>query len=405
MAENWAVTVLDDFSTGRRANLSEAQSRGDVRIAQGSILDPGAIEAAMAGSDIVFHLAVECVRRSLAEPLHNHQVNATGTLNVLETARRRRVGRFIYCSSSEVYGNCGCEPLVETTTVCEPATVYGAAKLAGEHYAKAYWQTYRLPTIVVRPFNTYGPREHTSGDLAEVIPRFVIRVLNGLPPVIFGTGENGRDFTYVTETVRGIALAASCDALVGRAVNIAYGDMVTVRQVAEADRATVRHRPALRRGSSSRAPAMSGRLQADTRLARETFGFTAEVKLEEGLRRYIEWFRAAHPDPAALLEDDIRNWRLPADTGDELRMPESAGDAHLVNQTIAFSRPCFGEAEAEAAAAVVRSGWVVGGPCLAEFERRFAKLCGADHAVGVSRLDDRRLSGAARFGASAPATR
>jgi UDP-glucose 4-epimerase len=234
VAEGWAVTVLDDFSTGARANLADAQSRGEVRIVEGSIFDPQAIEAAMAGSEVVFHLAVRCVRRSLGEPLHNHEVNATGTLNVLEVARRRQVGRFIYCSSSEVYGNCGPGPLVETATVCEPATVYGAAKLAGEHYAKAYWQTYGLPTIVVRPFNTYGPRAHTSGDLAEVIPRFVIRVLNGLPPVIFGTGENGRDFTYVTETVRGIALAASCDALVGRAVNIAYGEMGTVRQVAEA---------------------------------------------------------------------------------------------------------------------------------------------------------------------------
>ncbi|HEX3415774.1 MAG TPA: NAD-dependent epimerase/dehydratase family protein [Stellaceae bacterium] len=323
VTENWAVTVLDDFSTGIRANLGEAESRGDVRIAQGSILDPGAIEAAMAGSDIVFHLAVQCVRRSLGEPLHNHEVNATGTLNVLEIARRLRVGRFIYCSSSEVYGNCGCEPLVETTTVCEPATVYGAAKLAGEHYAKAYWQTYGLPTIVVRPFNTYGPREHTSGDLAEVIPRFVIRVLNGLPPVIFGTGENGRDFTYVTETVHGIALAARCYALVGRAVNIAYGEMVTVRQVADA---VVRlcGRPGLAPSYSEPRPGDVRALRADTRLARETLGFAAEVNLEEGLRRYIKCFRAAHPDPGGLLEDDIRNWRLPAETGDELRIPESA---------------------------------------------------------------------------------
>jgi UDP-glucose 4-epimerase len=323
VAENWAVTVLDDFSTGTRANLSAAQSRGDVRIAQGSILHPRAIEAAMAGSDVVFHLAVQGVRRSLGEPLRNHEVNATGTLNVLEVARRRRVGRFIYCSSSEVYGNCGCEPLVETATVCEPATVYGAAKLAGEHYAKAYWQTYGLPTIVVRPFNTYGPREHTSGDLAEVIPRFVIRVLNGLPPVIFGTGENGRDFTYVTETVRGIALAANCDSLVGRAVNIAYGKMVTVRQVAEAI-ARLCGRSGLAPRFIEPRPGDVRALQADTRLARETLGFAAEVGLEEGLRRYIDWFRAIHPDPAALLEDNIRNWRLPADTGDELRMPESA---------------------------------------------------------------------------------
>jgi UDP-glucose 4-epimerase len=321
VAANRAVTVLDDFSTGTRANLTEAQSRGDVRIVKGSILDPQAIEAAMAGSDLIFHLAVQCVRRSLGEPSPNHEVNATGTLNVLETARRRRVNRFIYCSSSEVYGNCGCEALVETATVCEPVTVYGAAKLAGEHYAKAYWQTYGLPTTVVRPFNAYGPREHTSGDLAEVIPRFVIRVLNGLPPVIFGTGENGRDFTYVTETARGIALAASCDALVGRAVNIAYGEMVTVRQVAEAI-ARLCGRPDLTPRFIEPRPGDVRALRADTRLAHETLGFSAQVNLAEGLRRYIDWFRATHPDPAVLLEDDIRNWRLPADTADELRIPE-----------------------------------------------------------------------------------
>jgi UDP-glucose 4-epimerase len=321
VAENWAVTVLDDFSTGTRANLSEAQSRGEVRVVQGSILDLGALDAAMTGSDLVFHLAVQCVRRSVGEPLHNHEVNATGTLNVLETARRRQVRRFIYCSSSEVYGNCGCEALVETTAVCEPATVYGAAKLAGEHYAKAYWQTYGLRTIVVRPFNTYGPREHTSGNLAEVIPRFVIRVLNGLPPVIFGTGENGRDFTYVTETVRGIALAAGCDALVGRAVNIAYGEMVTVRQVAEAI-TRLCGRPSLVPRFIEPRPGDVRALRADTRVAHETLGFVAEVNFEEGLRRYIDWFRATHPDPAALLEDDIQNWRLPADTGEEPRVPD-----------------------------------------------------------------------------------
>jgi UDP-glucose 4-epimerase len=180
-----------------------------------------------------------------------------------------------------------------------------------------------LPTIVVRPFNAYGPREHTSGDLAEVIPRFVIRVLNGLPPVIFGTGGNGRDFTYVTDTVRGIALATSCDALVGRAVNVAYGEMVTVRQVAEAI-ARLCGEPGLAPRFIEPRPGDVRALQADTRLARETLGFAAKVGLEEGLRRYIDWFRAIHPDPAALLEDDIRNWRLPADTAGELRMPESA---------------------------------------------------------------------------------
>lgn len=317
VAEGWAVTVLDDFSTGRPANLADARRHGDVRILEGSVLDLRAVEEAIAGCERVFHLAVQCVRRSLAAPLENHDVNATGTLNVLEIARRRRVSRFVYCSSSEVYGNCGDGPLDEATTVCEPATVYGAAKLAGEHYAKAYWQTYALPAIIVRPFNAYGPREHMTGELAEVIPRFVIRVLNGWPPVIFGTGENGRDFTFVTETARGVALAANCDALIGRAVNIAYGEMVTVRQLAEAV-ARLCGRADISPLFIEPRPGDIGALRADTRLAREALGFAAKLGLDEGLRRYIDWFRTAHPDPSPLLEDDIRNWRLPADSGEPL---------------------------------------------------------------------------------------
>ena len=101
----------------------------------------------------------------------------------------QRVARFLYCSSSEVYGNCGGERLAEETTVCAPTTVYGAAKLAGEYYAQAYQRTYGLPVTIVRPFNSYGPRAHHQGDLAEVIPRFVIRALNGEPPVIFGNWQ------------------------------------------------------------------------------------------------------------------------------------------------------------------------------------------------------------------------
>jgi UDP-glucose 4-epimerase len=320
VAEDNAVTVLDDFSTGKLANMSEAQSRGDVHIVRGSILDRGAIEEAMAKCDLVFHLAVQCVRRSLSEPLQNHSINATGTLNVLEVARRRRIRRFVYCSSSEVYGNCGEGLLDETSTVCQPTTVYGAAKLAGEHYAKAYWQTYGLPTVVVRPFNTYGPREHMTGDLAEVIPRFVIRVLNGLPPVIFGTGDNGRDFTYVTETARGIALAARSDALIGGVVNIAYGEMITVRQLAEAI-ARLCGRPDIAPVFIEPRPGDVRALLADTRLARATLDFVAEIDLEQGLRRYIDWFGTNHPNFVDLLEDDLRNWRLPAERGDEALLP------------------------------------------------------------------------------------
>jgi UDP-glucose 4-epimerase len=311
VADGEAVTVLDDFSSGSRANLAEASRRGDLRIVEGSVLERAAVEDAMRGCRRVFHLAVQCVRRSLGRPIENHDVNATGTLLVLEEARRRRVDRFVYCSSSEVYGNCGDERLNEQASHCKPVTVYGAAKLAGEHYTNAYYQTYGLPAVVVRPFNSYGPREHIQGDLAEVIPRFVIRVLNGQPPVIFGNGTNGRDFTYVTESARGIALAAGADALLGRAVNLAYGKMVTIREVAHAV-AQACGRLDIEPKFIEPRPGDVMVLQADTTLARDLLGFTATIDFAEGLRRYVAWFRDHHPDPASLFEADVRNWRLPA---------------------------------------------------------------------------------------------
>lgn len=310
VAAGHAVTVLDDFSTGEHRNLTEAETNGDIRVVEGSILDRDAVAAAMEGCDRVFHLAVQCVRRSLGRPVENHDVNATGTLHLLEAARRHKVARFVYCSSSEVYGNGRDSLLNEDTTVCEPVTVYGAAKLAGELYAKAYWRTYGLPTVVVRPFNAYGPREHDQGDIAEVIPRFVIRVLNGLPPVIFGDGSAGRDFTYVTETARGLELAASCDALVGREVNIAFGRMVSVKDVAQA---VVRlcQRPDIAPAHAAARPGDVLALHADTRLAAATLGFKAEIAFEQGLERYVDWFTRRHPDPALLLEDKVENWVLP----------------------------------------------------------------------------------------------
>jgi UDP-glucose 4-epimerase len=306
------VNILDDFSSGRPENLEDAQKSGQIQIIKGSVLDQSAIDRAIEGCERVYHLAVQCVRRSVGSPIENHAVNATGTLLLLETARRCRVERFIYCSSSEVYGNCDAELMSEDTTQCNPVTVYGAAKLAGEYYAKAYWQTYGLPVIIIRPFNSYGPREHERGDLAEVIPRFVIRVLNGLPPIIFGTGQNRRDFTYVIETARGIAAAADCEALIGRAVNIAYGRTFTINQVAETV-ARLCGQPDLRPHYIEPRPGDVRALQADTRLARETLGFRAEVDFEHGMQRYIDWFRRQHNDFAALLEDEARNWQMPRD--------------------------------------------------------------------------------------------
>lgn len=305
-----AVTVLDDFSMGERRNLTDACARGDVRIVEGSILDPGAVASAMEDCAVVFHLAVLNVRASLGEPLENHQVNATGTLNVLEAARKAKVERFVYCSSSEIYGNATGGLLSERGVVPEPVTVYGGAKLAGEYYTKAYYQTYGLPAVVVRPFNCYGPREHDQGMAAEVIPRFVIRVLNGLPPVIFGDGSNGRDFTYVTDTVRGLEAAVTCDALIGREVNIAYGQMITISKVAETV-LRLCQRTGLAPQMSLPRPGDVEILRADTTLARDVLGYEAEIDFETGMQKYLDWFGETYPDPSQLIEDDPVNWTLP----------------------------------------------------------------------------------------------
>jgi UDP-glucose 4-epimerase len=301
------VTVLDDFSVGLAANLTDAQSHGDVRIVTGSVTDPAAVANAYEGCDVVYHLATQCVRRSLTRPLESHDVNATGTMILLEEARRRGVARFVYCSSSEVYGNASSDRLLEDATICCPMTAYGASKLAGELYTEAYLRTYGLPTTVVRPFNAYGPRAYQKGVRAEVLPRFVGRVLTGRRPVIFGDGSNARDFTFVTEVARGILLAGMVPDVIGQRVNIARGQPVTMKELAH-QVLTALGRNDLSIDYFEDRPGDVAYLHADTEKARRMLGYTAEVDLADGMEKYLAWVRAAYPDPAELLEDKIQNW-------------------------------------------------------------------------------------------------
>ncbi len=309
LAEGHAVTVLDDFSTGNLDNLAAAEASGRLQLLRGSIMDSAAVAAAMAGCELVFHLAVQCVRRSLGNPRESHDVNATGSFNVLEAARALGVRRVVYCSSSEVYGNSS-DGLLGEETPCRPVTVYGAAKLAGELYADAYRQTYGLETVIVRPFNAYGPRAPERGMRAEVIPRFLIRALCGLPPVIFGDGSNGRDFTYVAEVARGLLLAGLAPQAAGVTLNIAYGRMMTVREVAEVVlRATGRND--LSAALHTARPGDVHKLHADNRRAEALLGYRPRIRFEDGVARYVAWFTARHPDASALLEDSVENWTMP----------------------------------------------------------------------------------------------
>jgi UDP-glucose 4-epimerase len=304
LAAGGVVRVLDDFSSGRRENLAEAAGRAE--IVAGDVCDERALDAALAGVEVVLHLATRCVRLSLSDPEGVHRVNSEGTLRVLTAARRHGAARVVYVSSSEVYGTAVQAPMAEDHPLA-PTTVYGATKLAGELYAQAMTRSFGLPTLVVRPFNTYGPRAHFTGVYGEVIPRFTVRLLNGRRPVIFGDGSQTRDFTYVSDTVRGILAAAAVPDAHGQAVNIARGEEVSVRRLAELLAKAID--PVLAPEFTGARPGDVHRHWADVTRARERLGFRATVGIEEGLARYLAWFRQAYPDPAACPRDEaVRNW-------------------------------------------------------------------------------------------------
>ena len=305
------VAVLDDFVNGSRAKLADALQEvgadpGDVEVQEGDVRDASAVARAVARADAVFHLACLGVRHSLNHPRENHEVNASGTLVVLAAAREADVARFVHVSSSEVYGTARSVPMPETHP-CRPHTVYGASKLAGECYARAYHDSYGYPTVVLRPFNAYGPRAHHEGDSGEVIPRFLLRALAGQPPVVFGDGTQTRDFSYVGDTARGIAEVGLHADAVGQTVNLGAGRETSILELAQQIPALIGAE--LQPVHEAPRPGDVLRLFADATLAEERFGYRAAVDLADGLQRLLVWYRAQGADAADLLADaPVRNW-------------------------------------------------------------------------------------------------
>jgi UDP-glucose 4-epimerase len=189
-----------------------------------------------------------------------------------------------------------------------PSTVYGGSKLAGEAYARAYHRTYGFPTVVVRPFNTYGPRSHHEGDSGEVIPKFMLRCLAGKPMVIFGDGTQTRDFTYVSDSARGIVLAATTATAVGRTLNLGSGFELSINDLARAI-AEMTERPGAEVVHDEARPGDVLRLYADMSQAKTLLGYEPKVRLEEGLTALLEWYRSQEASPEQLLRDEVvRNW-------------------------------------------------------------------------------------------------
>jgi len=302
------VTVMDDLSSGSAENLKEHLANSKIRLIRADIRNRKSLEAPVKEADVVFHLAAQCLRLSIGEPLLVHEVNATGTLNLCLAARDAQVKRFLYVSSSAVYGSALKLPMGEDHPL-KPTTPYGASKLAGEACAMAFHKTYGLPVIAVRPFNTYGPRSHFHGPYGEVIPRFVIRVSAGLPPIIFGDGQQTRDFTEVSDTVRGIILASECDALLGDVVNISSGEEVRIEDLAEVMIEKLNPHNDLRPAHWPPRPGEVQRRQADASKAQRLLKFSCKYDLAAGIERYVRWLQTENIDPGTLAKQEaIRNW-------------------------------------------------------------------------------------------------
>jgi len=300
------VLGLDNLRNGRRENLKEALRNERFQFVQADLLDESICENACAGCEVVFHLACLGVRHSLNNPFENHQVNAEATLKLLAAAKQAKIARFFYISTSEVYGKTNSFPIRETDMTA-PTTVYGASKLAGEHYTLAYHECFGMNAIVLRIFNNYGPRAHYEGDAGEIIPRTIVRIMNGQNPVIFGDGQVTRDFFFVKDTARILANLLDVDNLSGETINVGTGVEITMCALIEALLEFMGdHR--LQIDFLDNRPADVPRLWVDNSKLKSLMPLNDLRDFQSGLKETVEFYRGLGEPSELLLKMAVRNW-------------------------------------------------------------------------------------------------
>jgi len=277
------VRVLDNFSTGRRDNLEGL----DVEVVEGELRSYERVHAAVRGVELVFHLgALGSVPRSVQDPLTSSAVNVEGTLNVLLAARDENVRRVVFSSSSSVYGSSGELPRTEEMAP-DPISPYGVAKLAAERYCVSFSRVYdQFETVVLRYFNVFGPRQSPLSQYAAVVPLFVTHIARGEPIVVYGDGEQSRDFTYVANVVDATLRAGDAPGASGRIFNVAAGQPATVNDLAGAV-GRILDKPVERKTAPPR-PGDVRDSWADVSAARNALGYEPHISLEDGLRLTID---------------------------------------------------------------------------------------------------------------------
>ncbi len=289
LAKGHDVRVLDNFSTGRRENLEGFGGRID--LVEGDIRDLDAVRGAVEGVDVVFHeAALASVPRSVDDPVTSNQVNVLGTLNVLLASRDAHVRRLVYASSSSIYGESPELPKLETMTPA-PESPYAVSKLAGEYYCHVFSSLYGLECVALRYFNVFGPRQDPGSQYAAVVPIFIDALLAGSKVVIYGDGEQSRDFTYVENVVDANILAASVEGCGGEVMNAACGSTVTVNELF--NRLRTLTGASVEPVYDEPRPGDVRHSFADISKARKLLGFEPTVDFEDGLVRTIEWFRSS----------------------------------------------------------------------------------------------------------------
>jgi UDP-glucose 4-epimerase len=289
VADGFRVRVFDDFSTGQASNLAHHGER--IELVSGTLTDASAVANAMQGIQFVFHLgAMASVAKSLEDPAACHAVCATGTLHVLDAARKAGIRRVVYTASSSAYGPAS-DPAGQTEeTPLQPLSPYAAAKLAGEDYLQAFAASYSLETVRVRFFNIFGPRQRADSPYSGVIAIFVAAMMAGRTPTIHGDGMQVRDFTYVENAVRSLRLAAEKPGISGRVYNAGTGRGVTLLDLVAALNTILGTNI-----SPNFGPARVGDVRfSKARIERiqNELGFHATVTFEEGLRRTVAWYRS-----------------------------------------------------------------------------------------------------------------